>query len=423
MSLDSSIVSIVLKNPDLFNDLRRAGVTHEDFVEEYQKVWRFINRMRQDHGAIPSPEIVERRYRDFEVTKGRKKDLPILLAELRQRRVFMDFQDAIDEASRSATTPDEVDIALTGLQRRLTALNSRGNGKTLIDIFSEEGRERMKRDLKKRRSGKVTGIPTGLKRFDFYTGGLMKQKLIITMARTGVGKSWINLVMLASAVQNGAKVGLYPLEMTVEETALRLYTIFSQRMFGPSKALKNLDLTLGRFTPKKVVRLMGILEDKYAGQLFLADVGSLRDSYTVDRIEADQELYKFDVQWVDYISLMRVPGARASDDWQNVRILSNGLKGIAQRHDSVMGASAQVNREAMRVRSIIPRLEHISYGDSIGHDADQVVSLGRKGQDPHLYYSLVKNRGGPEIGRTRVSFAVNEGSIEETAEQDDDDDD
>lgn len=422
MSLDSSVISVVLRYPDAYTELRRAGVTHEDFVEEYQKVWRFLQRMKRDHGAIPSPDIVERRYRDFELHKTKRRDLPILLSELRQRRQYMDFLDALDEASRAATTPDDIDIALSGLRRRMTALEGTSNGKTLIDIFGKEGKDRMIRDLKKRKAGRASGFPTGLKRFDYYTGGLQKQKLYITMARTGVGKSWINLVCLATAVQEGAKVGLYPLEMTVEETALRLYTIFSQRMFGSgARAIRNLDLTLGRFTPKKVVRLMGILEDQFKGQLYLADVGSLRDSYTVDRVEADQEIYHFDICWIDYLSLMRVPGARGADDWQNIRTLSNGCKGIAQRQDCVVGASAQVNREAMRVRSIIPRLEHISYGDSIGHDADGVISMGRK--DPHLFYALVKNRGGPEIGRTRMKFAVNEGVIEETEDQDDDDDD
>lgn len=62
----------------------------------------------------------------------------------------------------------------------------------------------------------------------------------------------------------------------------------------------------------------------------------------------------------------------------------------------------------------LPRLEHIAYGDSIGQDADMVFSINRKKDG--LYYALVKNRGGPEISRTKVNFSINVGIIEEAVE-------
>jgi replicative DNA helicase len=247
--------------------------------------------------------------------------------------------------------------------------------------------------------------------------------MIVVMGRPGLGKSWLDLLFVASAVLHGAKVGLYPLEMTLEETALRLYTIFSCKMFGANKALRNLDLANGRVSKARVVKLMNILEDRYEGQLFVADIGSMSDPYTVDRVEAEQEVYKFDLQWIDYLTLMKAPGIGrdGGEDHMTVKALSNGCKQIAVRHNTVVGVSAQVSREAIRGRHFLPRLEHIGYGDAIGQDADHVIPINRRGE--YLYYGMTKNRHGPEIGKTRVQFAVNEGAIQETEDQDDDDDD
>jgi replicative DNA helicase len=241
--------------------------------------------------------------------------------------------------------------------------------------------------------------------------------MAVVMGRPGLGKSWLNLLFVAKAVMYGAKVGLYPLEMNLEDTALRLYSIFSSEMLGAEKALRNTDLSQGRISKQKITRFLNALEDKFKGQLFVADIGSMSDPYTVERIEAEQELHDFDLQWIDYITLMKAPGVgkNGQEDHTTVKALSNGCKQIAMRQNTVVGVSAQVSRQAISGNALLPRLEHIAYGDSIGQDADHVVSINRRGGD--LYYGLVKNRHGPEIGKTRVRFSVNEGVISDHPNQ------
>ena len=184
--------------------------------------------------------------------------------------------------------------------------------------------------------------------------------------------------------------------------------------------LKNYDLSTGNINMRRVVRLLNMLEDRFAGQLHVADVASLSDPYTNERIEAEVDMYKPDMFWVDYLTLMKPPprNRNGDSDWSDVRHLSNGIKNTAMRRRVIGGCSAQVNREAIRVRGVLlPRLEHIAYGDSIGQDADQVFSLNRK--ERILYYALVKNRGGPEIGKTKMRFDVNVGILEEHPDQGD----
>lgn len=417
MSLDAALLSHAVAKPSVFAELQQSGIVADDFVEEFRDVWRYLVRCKRQRGTIPSRSIISHRYPDIEWVRPRDRDLGLLVDQLKQRRKWTSLLDIIDEAASSAGSPEDVDDALQALQgkvNRLAAASS--SGTHLVDLFDGPTAQKMLREIKQRKFGGAMGMPTGLKRIDTQVGGMIKGRMIVVVGRPGLGKSWLDLLFVASAVINGGKFILYPLEMTLTETAFRLYTIFSCRMFGAQKVIKNNDLMMGHVTKAKIVRFLHTLEDKFAGQLYVADVGSLSDPYTNERVEAEVELHKPDGFWVDYITLMKAPEQKkGGDDYSAVRYLSSGIKGTAIRQDCVGGCSAQINREALRVRSFIPRLEHIAYGDSIGQDADQVVSINRRGQ--HLYYAMVKNRHGPEIPTTRVKFAVNDGVIEETEDQ------
>lgn len=379
--------------------------------------------MKRKHGKVPSRSVVETRFPDLEFPRVRDRDLPILVHDLQQRKKFIDFLEMLEDASRGTADPEDIDVALSKLQNGLNSLSMRNGASSIVDLFSEEAQSRMLKDLKRRRKQVMQGIPTGLKRFDSITGGLQKSRLVTVIGRPGLGKSWLDLLFVASATMYGAKVILYPLEMSLEDTAMRLYSIFSCRMFGANKAIKNLDLVHGRVSKAKVIRLMGLLQDKFDGQLLVADIGSMTDPYTMDRVEAEADLYKPDMCWIDYLTLMKAPGVGrdGSEDHTTVKALSNGGKQIAVRHKLVMGISAQVNRNAISGRNLLPRLENIAYGDSIGQDADHVLSINRKKDDPDLYYGLIKNRHGPETGKIRVKFFVNNGQIEEHDKQEDED--
>lgn len=422
-SIDASIITVVLRKPEHLSEIQRAGITSDHFTGElYQKVWNFITRMKRDHGDVPSLSVVQHRFEDFEIDRRAKsRDLLPLIKTIQDRKDFIDTLDAIEQATKHIRRPDDLDDGISYLQSRLNEISLRSGKSSVVDIFSSDVNKRMMKEIKRRKGGSEKGIPTGLHRLDAVTGGLHRRHMSVIVGRPSQGKSWLNLFFVASAVMYGAKVVLYPLEMTLEETAMRLYTIFSSKLMGPNKAIRNLDLHQGRVTKGKIVRLFNTLQDKFEGQLYVADMGSLSDSYTIERIEAEVEMYAPDMFWVDYLTLMKTPGG-VDKEYQAVRKLSGGIKNIAMRHNTIGGASAQVNREAIRKTSLLlPRLEHIAYGDSIGQDADTVLSIAKRGEN--LFYALVKNRHGPEISRVRVNFAVDYGLIQEAEEEEEEDED
>lgn len=418
MSLDESLISYAVRSDKGLTELQQAGVSRDDFVDEFRTVWNYLLRTKRDHDAVPSEDTLLTRFPDLSLPRTKAREVPILLHDLRQRRKYIEFLKSLNDAATNATSYEEIDDVMQVLQGRLNALTVSGHGKNhLVDLFDPATSKRMRKEIQLRRSGKLIGIPTGLETFDRVAGGLQKQKMYTIIGRPGLGKSWLDLLFVAQAVMDGKTVMLYPLEMTLFDTAARLYTLFSQKMFGAERVLKNHAITSGKVSPKKVRRFLTACEDAFPGRLYVADMASLADPYTVERIEAEVEMHRPDMFWVDYITLLKQP--QDADGWAGVRILSNGIKNIGMRRDVVAGCSAQVNREAMKNpdnsdRLFLPRLENIAYGDSIGQDADAVFSINRAKR--FLYYALVKHRGGPEIGKTRCKFDVNTGMIEEYPE-------
>lgn len=422
MNLDEAIISYTVKN-DALGVMQRAGISEGDFIDEYRTVWRFLLKAKRDHDEIPSGPVLRTRYPDLRLPRVEERDVAMLLRQMRQRRKYKEFLTSLTRAAERCSDFEQVDGAIQFLQADLNTLYTSNQGRShLVDLFSADTTRTMRRELRRRRSGQTIGMASGLAKFDSMAGGLQKQKMVTIIGRPGQGKSWLDLLFVASAVIGGAKVILYPLEMTLFETAARLYTLFSQQMFGQRHVLKNYDLTTGRINTAKVVRFLHVLEDKFPGQLYVADVAQLADPYTNERIEAEVEIHRPDMFWVDYLTLLKPPaGGKGDGDWAQVRQLSNGIKNTAMRRNCVGGCSAQVNREALKVKTFLPRLEHIAYGDSIGQDADQVFSLNRNSKG--LWYALVKNRGGPEIGKTCIKFDVNSGVLREIADSEAEDED
>ena len=67
----------------------------------------------------------------------------------------------------------------------------------------------------------TTGTKTGMERFD-EKGGLQKSDLIIVAGETSQGKTSLALCMTRHAIEDGAKVAFYSMEMTKEQLTARL---------------------------------------------------------------------------------------------------------------------------------------------------------------------------------------------------------
>jgi len=338
MSLDAQIISLVVRKPERLVLLQQQGVTADDLQPPYDRLWGYILRMKRDHGSVPSRAMIEARYDSVHWPRVLERDIPLIVHHLKERTRFNKFLNLLGESARNCAEPEDMEDTLQMLMGELNQLQMSNGQPSLVNIASPEYRAHIVSEITHRRMGRAQGLPTGLPTLDAVTGGLQRQRMVVVIGRTGTGKSWVDLLFVAEAIRSGAKVILYPLEMSLDETAMRLYTIFSQRLFGGSRVLRNLELTKGHVSKRKFLQLLDVLENQFNGQLLISDVGRLNTPYTVERIEAEVEIHQPDMFWVDYLTLLKAPNpGGGADDYNTVRALSSGIKGIATRHNCFAG--------------------------------------------------------------------------------------
>ena len=252
--------------------------------------------------------------------------------------------------------------------------------------------------------GQIIGVPTGLKDLDALLGGLQPSDLIILAARPSVGKTSLALnVAQHAAIREGKKVGVFSLEMSKEQLALRLLSAES--------GINPRPLQTGFVDETDWSKIARVMNDMATATMWIDDspVLSVMELRTkARRLEAEQ--HGLDLIIVDYLQLMQASTpSRDGNRVQEVSEISRGLKQLARELKVPVLALSQLSRGVEQRGSAEPRLSDLRESGSIEQDADVVIFLYRDGEqnmdaDVELVKAKVaKHRNGP-IGEVPLQF-------------------
>ena len=276
-------------------------------------------------------------------------------------------------ASLAFATPENVDDTVAQAESRLFDVTEKqvssdfkhlGNDGPLIeayDLLVEYA------DAK----GGIVGVPTGFNELDVLTRGFRGGQFIVLGARPAVGKTALALNMAAGAAKQDVKVGIFSLEMTAEDLALRMMTaearIGSQRLRGKSipqelwSSLSNASAYLSE--------LPIYIDDT-------PDLNIHRLRVKAKRLFQNAEKgKKFLI--VDYLQLMSGEGENRQNE---VARISRGLKILSKDLDVPILALSQLSRPSKlqrEDRKKLPQLSDLRESGAIEQDADIVVFLHR----------------------------------------------
>ena len=292
--------------------------------------------------------------------------------------------DILDEAEAKIFT-----VSTTKRQRSFIHIKD-----TLADSF-----ERI--DLIQRSGESFQGLPTGFLEVDNILAGMHPSNLIILAARPGTGKTAFALnVSHYLAVQKKKKVAFFSLEMSKEELVDRL--LVSQADVDAFK------MKTGRLDPNfdipKLAEAMGILAE---AQIFIDDTPGL--SIFEMRTQARRLMMQHNIDFlvVDYLQLAQ--GRTKDNRVTEVMEISQGLKNIARELKIPVLALSQLNRAVeSRGADKAPQLSDLRESGAIEQDADVVMFLYRKDEDPKEIVNLrvAKHRNGP-TGDASLVFVGN----------------
>lgn len=368
--------------------------------------WNWIARYIDAHRKLPTKNAFKAQFPGFKVYAV--DDLDYYTGQLRKERYRHNVVDMLSSAAEMVGD-DDLDGAVSHVNSGISRIQRSMSHHNEIDVFDDydgifaEVSDRAARTASRGQSGIPIGFPT----LDLATGGPQPGQYAVVAARLGAGKSWVLVRMAATAVINGYRVQFDALEQSKGQISVRVHS-----MLAHIKLVSGIDsqgLMLGRNVDLDAYRaFLSRLKQDMKGKLFVSDAsrGSVGSVQVAGQIERNGP----DIVFIDYLSLMARPKSKDNDVFQGVSALSAEVKALCERYAVPIVCASQVNR--MGTGKEPPGAEHLSLSDSVGQDADAVITLSRI-TDSVRKVKLVKYRHGRDGQSFFIRFKPSRGDIEE----------
>ena len=216
----------------------------------------------------------------------------------------------------------------------------------------------------------VAPIPSGFRDLDRLLGGLQRGDLFILAARPSLGKSTLAMNIARNAAGMGAVVGIFSLEMSRDQIALRLLSAEAE----VDSHLLRLGL-LGEQATSGVMSAVGTLSDlaMYLDDTPAQTVTEMRSK--ARRLHVERGI---DMVIVDYIQLIRGASERGENRVQEVGEITRSLKAMARDLNVPVLAISQLSRAIEQRHDHYPQLSDLRESGSIEQDADEVAFIHRE---------------------------------------------
>ena len=215
----------------------------------------------------------------------------------------------------------------------------------------------------------IPHVLSSFSKLDEFLGGLQRSDLIIVAGRPSMGKTSFALSLATNAaVEQGACVALFSLEMAREPLVLRM---LSSKSGVDSRRLR-LELQ-NEAEEKRIMEAIGILSEApvYIDDSPLLRVVEMRSK--ARRLSFERSI---DLVIVDYLQLMQ-GDTRSENRVQEIGYISRSLKAIARELNAPVVAVSQLSRAVEFRASHKPQLSDLRESGSIEQDADLVLFIYR----------------------------------------------
>ena len=216
-----------------------------------------------------------------------------------------------------------------------------------------------------------TGGPilTGFNDLDELLGGMQRSDLIILGARPSLGKSTLAMNVSLNAAKNGANVGVFSLEMSREQLALRLLAADAE--------IDAHRLRLGLYTEAEEQRIIDSIGQLSELPVYIDDTpfqGLVEMRSKSRRLLLEHGL---DLLIVDYLQLIQ-GASRNGNRVQEISEISRSLKGMARDLGVAVLTCSQLSRVVENRPGHRPQLSDLRDSGSIEQDADVVMFIHRE---------------------------------------------
>ena len=408
--IENTIIGTTLFEPELLEAVIEEGIRETHFFDVVnQKIFEVLLKLWNEKGSnltfdliveelkkqriipdyIDEEKLIERYAENYLRSREALVEYCKILKKYTLRRELVDIAREI--LAKDHKDPEELLELLLDRAFELSSKKELAPYLSLADIVPQ-----LKESIERYEKSKtyITGVPSGFPDLDRLTTGFHEGDLIIVAGRPGMGKSSFALSIAKYVAERvGIPVGMFSLEMSKEQLALRLLSFISR--------IPLYNLRLGKLT----VDEKKILEEAFKAlqelPIYIDDSAAL--STTELRVKALRMKREKDVGLiiVDYLQLLR--GSRKySSRQEEVAEISRSLKALAKELNIPVIALAQLSRQVEHRSDKRPQLADLRESGQIEQDADLILFLHR----PEYYLKLKKKEVPPELkGKVEIIIA------------------
>ena len=401
-NVEVGFISKLLQTKDILS-VKDSQITLEYFSGESKSAYQFIQDSVLSNGEVPTVRVFQRKFPRYtletvdvegESTVGTEENLKFWCDELRKKKKHNSLADSVTRVAELLSSYN-TDDAYSELKQVISYVETEITETSDVDV-TKNTEDRIQSYLKRKENRGMRGLPTGFSHLDNILKGLENETLTTLIALTGVGKTWIEIIIGARCQLQNCRVLQFVTEMSEEIMRDRYEAIlFALYHEGFSyNAFKS-----GTLEPEIEEAFFNFLRDDLPTfePLIIATASGVMG------VAATIEKYKPDIVLIDSAYLME-DDQGAKDDWLRVAHITRDLKKLAKRVKLPILINTQADKNTSKKTG--PELGSIMYTQAIGQDSDNVLSLYRDEvmlNDREMGIKVLKQREGT-LGKVIVNW-------------------
>jgi replicative DNA helicase len=398
IDIERGAISKLLETRDIgpFKDARIGAAF---FTGDHLNAWNFIERTLAETGEAPTLRVFKKKFPAYRLESvggeaGTEEPAAYWIVELRKKAKHNSLVGAVRDASDKLRGMD-ADSALALLKQKIALVDLDIEETSDIDITKDTA-DRKLAYLERKKSQGIKGLATGIKGLDSLFGGLEQGTLTVIIGVTGVGKTWLQIVIGAHLQLQNCKVLHLGTEMSNETMRQRYEAMLFALAYGH---FDYSGFRRGDLPPEKERQFFEFLDS----DLPAFEPLILGTATGVSGVAAQIEKNQPDIVLIDSVYLME-DDLSAKDDWLRVAHITRGLKVLAKRLKVPIVVATQANKNTSKKTG--PELESIMYSQAAGQDADAVYAVFSDDimrEDREMCVKALKQREG-SLGRLVMNW-------------------
>ncbi len=405
--VEVGFISKLLQTKDIMT-VKDSQIKSHFFTGDSRPAYDYIYNSVMENGEVPSVRAFKQHFPRYKlettevggkVVVGTEENLKYWCAELKRKVKHNYLADSMEKVI-SDLQDYKTEDAYTLMKKSIAYVESEVTDTTDVDI-TKDTQSRKERYLEKKKNKGMQGLPTGFSKLDYITKGLKDSTLTTVIANTGIGKTWLEIIMGSYLQLQNYRVLQCVTEMSEEIMRDRYeamlfsmcynepfnYNAFKSGMLDLKTEklfFEFLEEDLPHFEPLNIVTATGVMG-----------------------LSADIDKYQPDIIMIDSAYLME-DDRGAKDDWLRVAHITRDLKVLAKRCKKPILINTQADKNTSKKTG--PELGSIMYTQAIGQDSDDVWALFRDDimiQDREMALKVLKQREGT-LGKLLLNWDFDE---------------